>query len=298
MVALKAGVDGGVGESCVACGATLGETRRLGAVDLATCDSCGTATALPRPSLAALACLHDSAEYFEHPYFETRRAATSATRLRCRSILALATRHRPSAVEPGRRLLDVGCDTGDLAIAASELAGLRPFGVDIAGRAVEIARGRGVEACQSDLANAPTVYNEFGLITAVDLIEHVSDPAAFFVEVRKRLASDGVAYVETPNLSSFVYSAGRALQRRAAKRCAGLLARLFPQEHVQYLTDGGLRALAGQSDLCVLESGTRKLPFKAVGGGVVLRAAVSALQLPDSERRQILQWALMGKESR
>lgn len=43
----------------------------------------------------------------------------------------------------------------------------------------------------------------FGIITAVEVIEHVESPIGFLRNVRRLLATDGVAVLTTPNVDSF-----------------------------------------------------------------------------------------------
>src|SRR5262245_19508530 len=71
--------------TCVACQgqdmSTFVSTRQL---KLYRCAVCGSLTALPRPSEDSLAAYHDTAAYFDHPYFERRRRDVERTDARCR----------------------------------------------------------------------------------------------------------------------------------------------------------------------------------------------------------------------
>ena len=62
-------------ESCVACGTILDEPPiiRIESANLIRCGSCGSWTRFPRPTAQEQAAIHDSAEYFGHPYFKRRR---------------------------------------------------------------------------------------------------------------------------------------------------------------------------------------------------------------------------------
>jgi SAM-dependent methyltransferase len=268
------------GPSCAACAAALGEAPmvRLGPARLEGCRCCGSWTYLPRPTPAEQAAVHDNADYFEHPYFRERRQDAVAARRRCR--LAF---DRLGAVVPlerlrGRRMLDVGCDTGALLRAAAELYGVVPVGVDVASRSVEEARTNGVEAYCCELAAAPGHLSGLDVITAVDLVEHVVDPEGFLREVRDRLAPGGVAYLETPNIRSLVYRTGRLLHRLTGGRPRPTFERLFPPQHVQYFSERGFALLAEMAGLEVARLDKRVLPRADLATSLLVGLGLSALQ--------------------
>lgn len=275
---------GAAAERCAACGDALDRRRRYGAVLLAPCRSCGSQTALPRPSAATVAAFHDSDEYFDKTYFEARRGRDEAAEARFRRLAGLLG-DRPLA---GRRVLDVGCDTGELAAAAARIAGVVPLGVDVAHRPLEAARARGIEVFHGELADAP--FRDLALITAIDVLEHTADPAALLVAARERLAQDGVVYLETPNWRSPAYTVGRAVAHVPRANESSALERLFPPEHVQYFTAGGLDALARRAGLRPRAIFTRRMD--AVAGGTALRVALEALQMPG---RELLLCALLER---
>jgi len=57
---------------------------RLNGASLTECVECQSWIYAPRPEQTAQAAIHDSAEYFDHPYFDLRRAITPALKSRCR----------------------------------------------------------------------------------------------------------------------------------------------------------------------------------------------------------------------
>lgn len=251
-------------------------------------------TALPRPKPGDVIALHDSADYFDHPYFARRRADTERARMRCAGI---GQRLGPSTVASlhGRRHLDIGCDTGGLLEAAAELFGTRPVGIDVAARAVALARQAGIEAHQSDLAGAPQLRG-FNLVTIVDVLEHVADPAGFMRDVESRIEPGGWCYIETPNIASFVYQVGRVLTTLTGARPAWICQRLFLPEHVQYLSVDGVERLAAASGLRVQECGRRQLSSADINTTLPVKLAVSALQMIDSALgTELLHWAVLHK---
>ena len=107
----------------------------------------------------------------------------------------------------GVRILDVGCGAGLASEALAEL-GHDVLGLDAAGQAIEAARahanGRGlrlayqVGAAEDLLAEGA----RFPVITALEVIEHVPDPAAFVRVLAGLLEADGLLILSTLNRTS------------------------------------------------------------------------------------------------
>jgi 2-polyprenyl-3-methyl-5-hydroxy-6-metoxy-1,4-benzoquinol methylase len=275
---------------CIACEGRLGAPRRIGAALLAACQQCGSRTAVPRPTPNELKALHDSRAYFEKEYFDARRNAYTSTNRRLGLVTDLIRKVRGDDFLRGRRMLDVGCDTGDFLLAAKAAAGIEPYGVEVSTRAAEIATGSGVTVSRSDLADAPAHFENFALVTVIDVIEHIAQPMQLLESIAERLAANGLVYIETPNWGSAVYLVGERLARISASRPRRVFERLFPPEHVQYFTLDGIYALIHRTRLRALHVATRPLPFRAVAGAKVVKAGTWAAQLPDrgSDRRIVI----------
>jgi len=101
----------------------------------------------------------------------------------------------------GRTALDVGCGAGLLAEPLARL-GARVTAVDAAPELIEAARahaaGQGLEI---DYRASPVeqIEGQFDLITAMEVIEHVADPASFLAAIAARLAPEGLLILSTPN---------------------------------------------------------------------------------------------------
>jgi SAM-dependent methyltransferase len=286
------------GFSCVICGQPLRSEPavRLVKSQLNACEACGSWTYLPRRSSSEQAAIHDTEEYFDHPYFALRRSVSPALIRRCRDIFGRLEQSTDIAALRGQRLLDVGCDTGGFLQAARQEFGIVPVGVDAASRSVEAMQRQGIEAHLGSIERAPSHLIDFSVITAIDLIEHVSDPAGFLREIRERLRPGGVVYLETPNIQSAVYRVGCALNRLTHGRPEGLFERLFPPQHVQYFTMTSLAGLARTAGFEVVQIQNRVLPWGDIAASMPVRTAMSAMQLLDRGLgARILIWAVLKR---
>jgi ubiquinone/menaquinone biosynthesis C-methylase UbiE len=104
-------------------------------------------------------------------------------------------------VRSGDRALDIGCGTGEFTAALAR-AGADAVGVEVAQAALERARARHPEI---DFRHVPIEGplpfedNEFDLVWASEVIEHVTDTARWLSEVRRVLAPAGRLLVTTPS---------------------------------------------------------------------------------------------------
>ncbi len=105
----------------------------------------------------------------------------------------------------GKSALDVGCGAGLLTEP------LRRFGAEVTGIdaspdviavAREHARAMGLEI-EYRSGDVQVLEGQFDLVTAMEVIEHVADPAAFVEALARRLAPDGLLLMSTPNATSW-----------------------------------------------------------------------------------------------
>lgn len=102
----------------------------------------------------------------------------------------------------GKNVLDVGCGAGLLTEPLARLGG-RVTGIDAAPANVAAARahasGQGLDISYVAGEVGNLAAGAFDLVTSMEVVEHVSDPAAFIAQLAARLKPDGLLILSTPN---------------------------------------------------------------------------------------------------
>ena len=105
----------------------------------------------------------------------------------------------------GKRALDVGCGAGLLAEPLARL-GADVTAIDAAPELIVAARDHAAgQGLQIDYRAAPVelLDGQFDLVTCMEVIEHVADPAAFVQDLANRLTSGGLLILSTPNATAW-----------------------------------------------------------------------------------------------
>ena len=150
----------------------------------------------------------------------------------------------------GKRALDVGCGAGLLCEPLARL-GAAVTGVDAAAEniaaAAEHATGAGlaINYCSGDVGDLG--LHGFDLVTSLEVLEHVADPATFIAALRAALAPGGLLILSTPNRTA----RSRLLLVEAAER-SGMIPR-GTHHWDRFITPDELRALLSAAGLSMGE---------------------------------------------
>jgi 2-polyprenyl-6-hydroxyphenyl methylase/3-demethylubiquinone-9 3-methyltransferase len=105
----------------------------------------------------------------------------------------------------GKTALDVGCGAGLLAEPLARL-GANVTAIDASPQVIAVARQHASTAgldIDYRVGDVQELEGEFDLITCMEVIEHVADPASFVKALAKRLATGGLLVMSTPNATSW-----------------------------------------------------------------------------------------------
>lgn len=96
------------------------------------------------------------------------------------------------------RLLDVGCGGGSFCLAAQKM-GWRVMGIDPAEIAVTTAASLGLNVRCGKLEDLSGIGELFDVVTAFEVMEHLSNPLTWLFDINKILKDDGELFCTVPN---------------------------------------------------------------------------------------------------
>ncbi|MGN6059290.1 MAG: class I SAM-dependent methyltransferase [Sphingomicrobium sp.] len=136
-----------------------------------------------------------SCAYWTDPEHETLEQAQADKKAHIAAKLAL---------QPGQRVLDIGCGWGGMALYLHKVAGVDVLGVTLSEHQVKIARERAAQAGVSEhvkfeLKDYRLLDEKFDRIVSVGMFEHVGAKHydEFFAKCRELLKPDGVMLLHT-----------------------------------------------------------------------------------------------------
>lgn len=139
------------------------------------------------------------AEYGNEYYCSREKLNPLQELFGCKPGLLSRLKRMPATV----RLLDIGCGTGHFLGDASSR--FEVFGLEISRyastKAAEDPRLLG-RICRGNAMDTPYRSGSLQVVTALDIVEHLDQPEAFFKEARRLLAPGGILAVSTPNPGS------------------------------------------------------------------------------------------------
>ena len=146
----------------------------------------------------------------------------------------------------GKTALDVGCGAGLLAEPLARL-GAKVTAIDAAPELIAVAHTHAADdGLEIDYraVELEAVEGQFDLITALEVIEHVADPASFVRALAKRLAPGGLLILSTPNATGWSKLLTITLAEgfgRIPKGTHDFAKFIGPDRMKQLLADAGLR---------------------------------------------------------
>ena len=148
----------------------------------------------------------------------------------------------------GKSAFDVGCGAGLLAEPLARL-GAQVTAIDAAPEVIAVARehaaAMGLEIGYR-VGDVLELDGQFDLVTSLEVVEHVADPAAFVTALAQRLAPGGLLILSTPNATGWsrlmMITLGEGLGR-IPKGTHDFAKFLAPERLTALLADAGLQCL-------------------------------------------------------
>lgn len=162
------------------------------------CEECGFIFMDPPLSPESIASLYTE-EYYtgnaNYTYYDERsmeQYARHVWKARVKKISSLA---------PKGNFLDVGCSFGGL-LKSAEDRGFTSHGIELSPYAAEYAADRFPQRIhQGTLDDHPFTAEQFSVITMIELIEHLGDPATALRECFQLLQPGGMLLIQTANMA-------------------------------------------------------------------------------------------------
>ena len=243
--------------TCGVCGSDVASVLvRKDGHDIYQCASCNLAFTYPQPD--------STADQYDLHYFDLYRRRRPFRLKRGESRLK-----RIELIKPPGTLLDIGCSLGYF-VEAANARGWRASGVEISPHASGEARELGLDVRTGTLDDAGFDDQSFDCVTMWDVLEHVTDPIAHMLEVRRILAPKGLVVVGTPNLAHIMFKIKRDRWRH-----------LKPAEHLFYFSKPSISLLFEKTGFDMIHPpiiGGRRFPGSL---SARLKAASSRLIQPN-----------------
>jgi len=172
-----------------------------------------------------------------------------------------------AVVEPGDRVLDAACGTGDLAIIAARAGGV-VTGLDFSERMLERARRKApeLEWLSGDLLALPFDDESFDSATVGFGVRNVADLDAAIAELRRVLRPGGrLAILEITRPRGPL----RVFYSLWFDRIVPLLGKILPGGEAYTYLPASVRRFPGPDELAAQLAGFRDVHYRLFAGGIV-----------------------------
>lgn len=111
-----------------------------------------------------------------------------------------------SMVEPGKKVLDVGCATGRIAEKLKKEKDCFVVGIEVNEEMAEIAKNRCGKVIVANAEKVKEIHfpkGYFDIIIYADVLEHCSNPGEILVNLREYLSDKGYILISVPNVANW-----------------------------------------------------------------------------------------------
>lgn len=164
--------------------------------------------------------LEDLTGCWEVPFILSKIEECAAESLKAINILDIIEK----ITRPPGRLMDFGCGSGFFLHEAKN-RGWVPYGIEpLPGHAVYVRAKFGACVVNDTLRDDTFPPNYFDVVTAIQVFEHLPDPAENLFSIYKVLKPGGVIFIEVPNINTW------------SVRLFGKHHRHFTQDHLNFFS--------------------------------------------------------------
>jgi SAM-dependent methyltransferase len=233
---------------CVACGSTQAEPQFVKTgFAYAQCRQCGTLYQSPRPPIEAFSAFYrdsESSRYWAEVFFPAVAEARREKIFRPR--VARLRQWCAGRGVPVRRLMDVGAGYG---IFLDEWRHCDPavdaVAVEPSSHLAKECRAKGLEVVEEVAENVTGMDGRADLVTCFEVLEHVHDPLAFVISLRRLVRPGGILFVSTLSIEGFDL---QVLWERSTQ--------ISPPHHINFLSIEGFRRLFASAGLVDIDVST------------------------------------------
>ena len=99
----------------------------------------------------------------------------------------------------GMKILDIGCASGSLIDQISTIKNVQAYGIDISSQAIKMSESKGIMNVKTmDASRLNFKDNQFDIIIASDVLEHIKDDKSALLEWKRVLKKNGYLIIFVP----------------------------------------------------------------------------------------------------
>lgn len=203
---------------------------------LVQCQVCQVVFYTPMPTIDELSLYYDSISY-RQGYESHEMTGEDFSQARYEELLKRLDQYDDQRLSTSpKKLLDVGCGTGDFLQVASQ-AGWQVEGVEISAKAAQAAIAKLKRPVRvGEVTNLDFQNDKYDLITSYHVVEHLLDPVSTLSKLGELLSGEGILFIETPNIGSL-----------GARIRGEKWSHIIPPEHIVYFNPSSLKFALAQA---------------------------------------------------
>ncbi len=163
-----------------------------GTQHLVTCIDCEMIFESPRYDAATIVKGYMASQEADHD---------SQYPMRVNSFYRALVKHANKIPPEGAKVLDIGTAGGAFLDAAKQY-GYDAYGMEPSADLVARGKARGLQIEQGTIDHHSFAPNSFDMVCLWDVIEHLPDPKAALIEIRKLLKPDGILLINFPDIGT------------------------------------------------------------------------------------------------